>query len=248
VDFERVLTHIDQFIQLCEQSIAYERRYSGGYFQAPDWLALQTQINEALPLIEQVAQVVDSRLAARLRSPDQIHSHENQIAAATELRGPINSREEVARAIGPIGPQLSEVSMHPWVWNHAPPYWDNGHRRAAIQKSATAVFDVETPAKLKRARDTNGGRNLMGQAFSTKDPEPGAPRLRLPGYDKGTNEKGWRNAQEGAMYLGMGAAAAIRNLVTHNVGEPPEQEALEMLATLSLVARLVERAVLVEVT
>jgi hypothetical protein len=38
------------------------------------------------------------------------------------------------------------------------------------------------------------------------------------------------------------AAAIVRNLSTHDLTVPEEQKALEMLATLSLVARLVESA------
>jgi hypothetical protein len=44
------------------------------------------------------------------------------------------------------------------------------------------------------------------------------------------------------MKLGQGAAQGIRNLSTHDLGQPDEEEALEMLAVLSYVARLVDRA------
>ena len=54
--------------------------------------------------------------------------------------------------------------------------------------------------------------DLMGQAFSTKPPESGAPKLRFTGIQEGTPD--WTSAHEGAMKLGQGAARAIRNLST----------------------------------
>lgn len=45
-----------------------------------------------------------------------------------------------------------------------------------------------------------------------------------------------------AMKIGQGAAQSIRNLSTHDLTKPDEQEALEVLAVLSYAARLVDRA------
>ena len=86
--------------------------------------------------------------------------------------------------------------------------------------------------KLSRRHDTSGGRDLVGQAFSLKPPEPGERRLRFKDIDP-TEKRRWTNAHEGAMKLGQGAVQAIRNLATHDLTEPEEQEALEMLAVLS---------------
>jgi hypothetical protein len=105
------------------------------------------------------------------------------------------------------------------------------------------LVDSHVPAKLNRQRDIKGGADLMGQAFSTRPPEPGAPRLRFTDIPEGTPE--WTSAHEGAMKLGQGAAQAIRNPSTHDLTEPEEQEALEMLAVLSYVARLVDKATVV---
>jgi hypothetical protein len=133
------------------------------------------------------------------------------------------------------------------VWNAAVDLWSDGHYREAVQAAATALFDSHLPAKVGVPRDGAGGKVLTARFFNLDDAEPGKPRLRFPAFDKTTNPKDWTNAHEGAMYLGMGAAQAIRNLVTHDVTKLPEQEALEMLATLSLVARLIDRSTLEEV-
>jgi hypothetical protein len=129
------------------------------------------------------------------------------------------------------------------VWGPAATLWDNGHRRAAVQAAASTLFDTEIPAKLERGQDTRGGADLVGQAFSIKPPDATAARLRLPGYDKVLKEKDWVNAHEGAMHLGQGCAQLIRNLSSHGLTEPNEQEALEMLGALSLLARKVADAV-----
>ena len=104
--------------------------------------------------------------------------------------------------VGPQGPILTAGRFHPWVSDHASALWSDGYRRAAIQAAATALFVSHIPAKLGRARDTKGGKDLMGQAFSVKDPASGAPRLRFADIPSGTAE--WTNALEGAMYLGQG--------------------------------------------
>lgn len=58
--------------------------------------------------------------------------------------------------------------------------------------------------------------------------------------------KAWTNAHEGAMHYGRGCMMRIRNLVEHHHDELPEQEALECLASLSLLARWIDEAVVVE--
>ncbi len=77
-----------------------------------------------------------------------------------------------------------------------PPNSADGHRRAAVQAAATALFDSHVPAKLNRQRDSKGGVDLMGQAFSSRAPEPDAPRLRFTAIPDGT--PGWTSAHESA--------------------------------------------------
>jgi Protein of unknown function (Hypoth_ymh) len=62
---------------------------------------------------------------------------------------------------------------------------------------------------------------------------------REPTQVQGTPD--WTSQHEGAGFLGMGCAQAIRNLTTHGA-QPDEQTALEQLATLSLLARLIDKA------
>jgi hypothetical protein len=68
----------------------------------------------------------------------------------------------------------------------------------------------------------------------------GKPRLRLADYPNPSPS--WTSRHEGAKAFGMGCAQLIRNLSTHNSAQPDEQSALEQLATLSGLARLIDRA------
>jgi Protein of unknown function (Hypoth_ymh) len=77
-------------------------------------------------------------------------------------------------------------------------------------------------------------------AFSTDAPTAGNPRLRLNDYP--APSQNWTSQHEGARFFGMGCAQLIRNLATHVGSQPDEQTALEQLASLSLFARLVDRA------
>lgn len=53
-------------------------------------------------------------------------------------------------------------------------------------------------------------------------------------------------AWAGILNMAQGVFAAIRNPSSHSTDELPKQEALEQLATLSILARWVERCELVE--
>lgn len=243
LDYERALVRVEEYLAWCDRAVDIQRRSGDGYSRVQGWKDLDQQIKERLPLVEKIAEEVDPRIAGELRGVDRVYMHKRKLDACQELRGAILSRQEAADIIGPHGPQLAAEDLHPWIWNPAVALWSDGYRRAAVQAAATALFDSHVPAKLNRQRDTKGGADLMGQAFSNKPPEPGAPRLRFTDIPESTPE--WTSAHEGAMKLGQGAAQAIRNPSTHDLAEPGEQEALEMLAVLSYVARLVDKATVV---
>ena len=81
---------------------------------------------------------------------------------------------------------------------------------------------------------------LFQLAFSTHAPAPGKPRLRLPDDDDGKTARGVRR---GVMAFAEGCFAAIRNPSSHDVQDDlPEAEALEQLASFSVLARWVDAA------
>jgi hypothetical protein len=235
---DRLAKYADELRDL-QASVPYT---SDHYTEGARWKKVKALLDELVRPCERIARAVDPRLADELIQMYDRSDPENLASTARQVIGRLRTDDVISEIIGPQGPQLAATNLHPWIWEPAARLWNNDHRREALQAAATALFDQWTPAKLGRERDARGGKDLMGQAFSTKDPESGSPRLRIPGYDRATNLRDWTSAHEGAMELGQGAAQLIRNLMTHSLEAPGEQRALEMLAVLSLVARLVDEA------
>jgi hypothetical protein len=212
----------------------------GNPYEAPiDRTAeLRSQISNRLPIVQAIAMQVDLTEPDRLRDWPYVGRTSGAIAAADELLGFLGGRERLDAILGAQGPNLAAARMHPWVWEAAARLWDGGHRRAAVQQAAAAVFDGYFPAKLRLVKGAKctDPRSLAG-AFN---PDSGSPRLRFPDLTEGTQD--WTNAHEGAMYLGFACAQALRNIATHGTDEMDEDVALESLAALSLLARWIEVA------
>lgn len=158
------------------------------------------------------------------------------VDACDRLIGNLESAGAVAAILRPQGPQLAAAGLHRGVWNTAATLWDGGHRREAVQTAATYV---DTAIQAKAGRSDVSGTKLAGEVFSLEPPKAGRPRLRFRDFDEGSLD--WISAHEGAQGLARGCASGIRNLVTHSLDQPSEQVALEYLATLSALARWVDR-------
>ena len=163
VDDDRALAKVDEYIGWCEQSESIQKADVVGWHRRPDWKALDQRIKEGLTLVEHIANEVDPRLVEKLRAHDAAIEHHAKLAASRELRGAIASRQEAAEILGPQGPRLVVADMHPVVWDNAAQLWSNGHRREAVQKAATALYDSHVPAKLGRQRDTRGAPTSWGR-------------------------------------------------------------------------------------
>ena len=81
--------------------------------------------------------------------------------------------------------------------------------------------------------------DLFKQAFSLDAPKTKAPRLRVVPDD---GSKTYQSVHRGVMAYAEGCYAAIRNPVAHSEGELSEDEGLEQLAALSVLARWVDQA------
>jgi hypothetical protein len=169
------------------------------------------------------------------------HPFQQARTAIVEAIAILAQREELAEVVGPVGPRLSASELHPIIWGSAARLWDDGHYRAAVQTAATAL---EGLLQDRAAGPAVSGADLAA-VFSTKDPIPGSSRLRLRDID--STSKTWGSAQEGATALIRGAFMGVRNLVSHpGWDDPTPGEALEMIAVLSYIARLVDRSDRVE--
>ncbi len=177
-------------------------------------------------------------------------SGEKEILGEDEWSGLTINVDEIRRGIGiladmdewevrlaPEGPSFRADGLHPWVWDAALTFWESNHYRAAVHAAANSV-NAHLQDKLGR-RDVSDTK-LLQEAFSDKAPEAGKPRLRLPGDQ---TDPGVQTRQRGALLLGQGAFAAFRNPAAHETGDLAEQEALEQLATFSLVASFIEQCV-----
>ena len=133
--------------------------------------------------------------------------------------------------------------MHPWVWHAVVNLWDGGHYKQAVNAAAAAV---EEQTQLKLRRGDLSGADLYTRAFKVGrvGETPDGRRLRFQHLDEltedGKRNQSWVSAHEGAMHFGRGCAQGIRNLNAHGTSELPEQEALQYLASLSVLARWVD--------
>jgi hypothetical protein len=202
------------------------------------WDQRNKEILERLPLVLQIAARADPELPAKLQADSYDYPYDETLKAARQLAGRLDSADEAQQILGPVGPKLAAANLHPWIWNAAVNLWDDGHLREAVQAAAAALLDSHLPAKLG-VPPGKSAKDLVTQAFSTNPPTSANPRLRLADYPDPSPS--WTSQHEGAQFLGMGCAQLIRNLVTHGA-QPDEQTALEQLASLSLLARLVDRA------
>ncbi|MFF9210457.1 MULTISPECIES: TIGR02391 family protein [unclassified Streptomyces] len=156
-------------------------------------------------------------------------------AAAIQALGLAQSAEAIAAFLRPTSPALAADTLHDWVWEPAAPLWAAEAYQDAVLAAARTV---NRRLQQKLGRHDVSEYDLIMQAFDLKDPVAGKPRLRAPGSRTAPS---WRARQEGAKFIAAGAFLAIRNLAAHEdeVNWSP-QEALEYLATFSVVARWIE--------
>lgn len=103
--------------------------------------------------------------------------------------------------------------LHSVVRQAAQPQWKACRFRAAVSDASTAVNDF---AQQRLGRHDISGKDLMAQAFTTKEPEPGKSRLRCPGNPRSETV---RSQQEGAIAFASGCMQLIRNPAHHMNGD-----------------------------
>ena len=129
------------------------------------------------------------------------------------------------------------VDLHPWIAEPAAPRF-NTDRHAAVFMAASNLED-KWLERLGVGRMAFG--NLAGSFDPERQPTSSNPALRLHGYTMGTDD--YINAHKGAELMARGCVKAIRNLHAHRSDVPISPGyALELLSSLSLVARWVATA------
>lgn len=199
----------------------------------PELPGLRTELLKAEPTIKRILSCLDPDLTKGF----DLDSTHGQYTARNQVRrslGILNDMDEWAIRLVPDAPTLRADQFHPWVWDAARTLWESEHYRAAVHAAATSI-NAHLQSKLGR-RDLSDAK-LVQEAFSDRAPETGKPRLRIPGDQA---DPGVQTRQRGALQLGQGAYFALRNPAAHETGDLVEQEALEQLATFSVLARLID--------
>ena len=197
------------------------------------------RLNELQPWVVRIARRIDPENVADLEAKSQSGSWRLGLAHTQTMRlmGLVKYEADYRRMLDE-GPTLAADRLHAWVWSAAVNLWDDGHYEPAVHEAAKAV-ELHTQLKVSR-RDLHG-KDLYSQAFSVKDPTERMSRLRFLHIDRNERPDDWISAHQGAQRFGMGCAQGIRNPQAHPSDDLTEQEALEQLAALSVLARWVEQ-------
>ncbi|MYS48190.1 hypothetical protein GTY23_44870 [Streptomyces sp. SID5998] len=187
---------------------------------------------EAEPTVKRILDCLDPELSKSFSVSGGLADAKNQVRRGL---GILADKDEWAIRLTPDAPSLPADQLHPWVWGAARTFWESKHFRSAVHAAASAI-SAHLQNKLGRRDVTDAA--LVSEALSSNAPEPGKPRLRIPGDQTNPDVK---SRQRGALMLGQGAYAALRNPAAHGVSDLPAQEALEQLATFSVLARLIDQ-------
>ncbi|MET9102746.1 TIGR02391 family protein [Streptomyces antibioticus] len=195
---------------------------------------LRREMHRAEPTIQKILECIDPQLKIDFATSPSLRAlYHARVTIKTAL-GICEDMENWKTRLAPDSPYLIADQLHPWVWDAARTLWESKHYRAAVHAAATSI-NARLQNKLGR-RDLSDAK-LVQEALSDKTPEPGKPRLRIPGDQ---TDPGVQTRQRGALQLGQGAYFALRNPAAHETGDLAEQEALEQLATFSVLARLID--------
>jgi acid stress-induced BolA-like protein IbaG/YrbA len=240
VDNEWALQQLQSFVDLTRLE---QPRSDGGIAFIGDFASPVGKRSDIVAQAQVIEQILDRVLPTwRTDVPDDgKHRWTRHRDAALRAIAQLRRQDEIAAKLGDYAPTMSVAALHPWVWEGARSLWQSGHFREAVRTASTKV-NAETQNKLGR-RDTSE-QALLQEAFSSDEPQPDRPRLRPAGDDGGKTAK---SVRRGIVALAEFCYAALRNPVSHDpLEELAEQHALEQLASLSLLARYIDGAVVVK--
>jgi uncharacterized protein (TIGR02391 family) len=201
-----------------------------GRFVAGDASMLPV-LQEREPAIRAILKTLDPALGNFRFEPKRMGNIADVTAMIRRDLGILADREEWTVRLAPDAPQLTADRFHPWVWDAARSLWESKHYRQAVQAAFTSL-NARIQDKVGR-RDASDDK-LIQETFSLDPRKAGQPRLRIPGDPQ---DQTVQSKQRGLLQLALGCAWAIRNPAAHENDEWDEQEALEKLAALSVVAR-----------
>lgn len=169
--------------------------------------------------------------------------------AVANARGRLQALIADAEARGSSDlPAFSPAGMQDVVWTGAAQAWTAHQYRVAVREGMTAL----TAYWRDRLDRRDGQDNVFWQqTLSAGEPQPGKPKLRWPGGVEDQTAKSMRGGLQplatSLNNLATGVNLTIRNPATHCPTEYSEQEAMEQLAAISYLARLLDRCEIVQV-
>lgn len=246
IDTDWAIKSLKEFIYSTDQ-VAYDNSGNSGVFFTGSHQRLpNAKVSELAYVAEQVLDRVlpewrhensDSEKARGKQRWNHLREWAGRGVAALERQ------EELQNRLGDVAPSVSAGDFHLWIWDGAKSLWQSGHYREAVE-AAIRKLNAETQNKLDR-RDVSE-TNLFNQAFGDQAATVGKPRLHRT---KDDGSQTFKSVQRGARSFAEGVFAGIRNPLAHEVDqEMPEQQALEYLAALSVLARWVDESTLVKAT
>jgi Protein of unknown function (Hypoth_ymh) len=238
MDYKWARERVAEYLELLDEHRALYAPRGVVVGAEPRLRSIADQMNRRLSTVIKIAERVEPGIVTNFYFEDggSDWPYKTRRKVTSILLGALDDAEAIEEHVGPVGPRLSAVQLHPWILDVSRSLWDDGHRREAIQAAATQL-EIQMRAKLGTA--SGSGRELS-EAFSAAPPSPTMSRFRLPDLEPGTED--FNSAHEGAKLYGMGCFQSIRNITTHRIDQPSDDRALEMLAALSLLARWVETA------
>jgi uncharacterized protein (TIGR02391 family) len=130
----------------------------------------------------------------------------------------------------PILRAYESLDLHPEIARAASKLYRDGHFANAIEDAVKALNGF---VRLRSGRDDLDGTTLMEQVFNPKQ-----PLLRF----NDLADQSDRDEQKGFMMMLSGAVAGLRNPRAHRLIKDDAERALEFIAYISLLAKLVEGA------
>jgi hypothetical protein len=240
LNIEWALEQLDEFIEATTVTFVPSPPNSIGFHRYKTAAAEGDIVKRA-----QVAEKILDRVLPGWRNDIQKKDRQKwsiHYEASIRARETLVRADEVRKNLGDDAPELSASNLHPWVWDGASSLWRSGHFREAVEGTIRKL-NAETQNKLGR-RDLSE-TDLFNQAFSEQVAATGSPRLHRMKNDGG---KTFKSVQRGTRSFAEGIFAGIRNPLAPEANhEMPEQQALEYLAALSVLARWVDESK-VEVT
>lgn len=158
---------------------------------------------------------------------DAIIVHLNEIINQfnEELEEEVGSQQEMALRA------YKNLELHPKIQRAAGKLYEDGHYANAIEDAVKALNEL---VRLRSGLDDKDGNSLMEYVFN-----PSRPVLKF----NNLADQSDKDEQKGFMMMFSGAVAGLRNPRAHKIIKDDPERALEFIAYISLLAKLVDEAI-----